>query len=104
MPDWDRAQCTEGGSAERGSLRRADQVERAWHLRKLGGRQVEILGRRFQVRVAEQELDRTHVGTGFEQVGSEAVSERVWRDALFDPRLAGCFCEHTVNRFATESV
>ena len=66
------------GSADRGSLRRADEVDRARHLPKLPGGQVEILRRRFQVRMAEQELHRAHIGAGFEQVRGEAVPQRVW--------------------------
>jgi hypothetical protein len=61
-------------SADRGSLRRADEVDRAGHLPKLRGGQVEILRRRFQVRMAEQELHRAHIGAGFKQVRGEAVA------------------------------
>ena len=50
-------------------------------------REVEIDGRVRQVGVTQQELNRPQVGARFEQMRRVRVPQRMWRDALVDPRL-----------------
>jgi hypothetical protein len=52
--------------------------------------------------MAEQELDASHIGAAFEQVGGEAVPQRMRGDALVDARGPGGFAQHPVNRFARQ--
>jgi len=58
-------------------------------------REMQIDGRYFEVAMAEQDLDGAQVGAGFEQMRSEAVTERVRMDApvieagAFGGNLAG---------------
>ena len=54
-------------------------------------RQVQILGGGLQIDVAEQNLDSAEIGACFEQVGSPAVTQSVWRHVLGDTGVASRF-------------
>jgi hypothetical protein len=45
---------------------------------------------RFQIGVAQQKLNGTQVGAGFEQVRSKAVPQGVRVDAFIQSRACGC--------------
>jgi hypothetical protein len=46
--------------------------------------------------VTEQQLDLSEIGTLLEQVGGEAVAQRMHRHALLDPRCIGRFMKQAV--------
>src|SRR5258708_28583579 len=47
-------------------------------------RQMQILGRGFQIPVPEQNLDGAQIGARFQQVGCPTVAQGVWGDAFVD--------------------
>jgi hypothetical protein len=52
--------------------------------------------------MTHQQLDRAHIGAGFEQMGGEAVPQRVRRDRLFDPRYATGFLAGLLHRRSSD--
>src|SRR5215831_16951470 len=65
-------------------------VKRALHLGDHAGGNMGIARRRFQFGMAQQRLKGSDVGVVLEQVGGEAVAQRVQRHALLGPgRLGG---------------
>ena len=67
------------GSSGRLSHLQLEPVERALRAADRGGRDPGVTRRGRQVVVAEQHLDGTDVGAGFEQMSGEAVPQRVHR-------------------------
>ena len=61
-------------------------VERAGHADDPLTRDVGVNHRRFQTLVAWQDLDGTNVCATLDEVGGEAVAERMAMDALVQPR------------------
>ena len=57
-------------------------IERACRCAEMLLREVEINGGLFEVTMPEQNLDGAQIGTRFEQVGREAVAQRVRMNML----------------------
>src|SRR5436190_22408988 len=55
-----------------------------------------IARRRFWFSMTQQRLDGSDMGLAFEQMGGEAVAQRMQRHALPDPRSVGRFMEQAV--------
>jgi len=70
--------------------REGERVEWAGGRFEMALRQVQVTAGRLQIGVAQQQLNGTQICTGFEQVGSEAVSEGVRVDAFVEPCPRGC--------------
>ena len=64
---------------------RREPVERAGHGADRGVGDAGVKGRGVELGVAEQHLDDADVGILFEQVGGEAVPQRMRRHPLLDP-------------------
>ena len=65
-----------------------EPVERAGYVSDDRGRHVQIKSGGCQLGMAEQELDGADVGAGFEEMGGEAVAQRVQGAGFF--RSAAC--------------
>src|SRR5437764_211840 len=65
-------------------LEQAELVERAQHGAHRAGRDLGVEGRVVQLGVPEQDLDHPDVGAVLEQVGGEAVAQRMRSDPLGD--------------------
>ena len=60
------------------------RLERVGNRLQMPSRQMQVDGRVIELSMAEQHLNGPQVGAGFQQVGGEAVPQRVRRDALLD--------------------
>ena len=69
------------------------QVERALDVGDHAGGDARVARRRVQLVVAQQRLDHSDIGAAFQQMGGEAVTQRVQRHALLDPGGIGGFME-----------
>src|SRR4029077_12242317 len=65
------------------------QVERALDAGDHAGGDTRVARRRLQLVVTQQRLDNSNIGTTLEQVGGEAVAQRVQRHGLLDPGRVG---------------
>src|SRR6266436_1009386 len=68
---------------------RREPVERAGYRADRGVGDARVKRRGIELRVAEQHLDHANVGILFQEVGSEAVPQRVRRHPLLDPGRLG---------------
>jgi len=73
------------GSGRRRHLK-AQPVERARRATDGAGRDLGVAGRSIHVAVAEQRLDDADIGAALQQVGGEAMTQRVHGDTLAQPR------------------
>src|SRR5258708_7649843 len=92
-PDATRARAGTRSSAGHPCPVGPDDVEGAFHLAQPRGGQMLVGGSRLELGVAEQQVHRAHVGALVEEVGGEAVPQRVRRDALVDPGGGGRFAQ-----------
>src|SRR6202790_1951956 len=82
----------QGGAVHaRGWCRGGTRLQWTDHLTQDLGGDVGVERCRLELLVSEQYLDHADIHLLFEQVGGEAVAERVQRDALVDPRREGSF-------------
>src|ERR1700674_5904657 len=77
-------------------VRLRQQVERALDAGDHPGGNTGVARRRVQLVVTQKRLDFTNIGTVLEQVGREAVAQRVQRHALLDPGRVGRLMEQAV--------
>ena len=56
------------------------QIERALGRADLASGKAQIIGRRSEAAMTKEDLDGTHVSTGFQQVNGEGVSKAMRRD------------------------
>ena len=78
------------------------QVEGTGGRAHRGGRHLQVARGGGQAAMTHQQLDRAHVGAGFEQVGGESVPQRVRRDRLLDPRYAAGFLAGLLHRRSSD--
>src|SRR5271169_1182820 len=76
--------------------RQRQQVEGAFDARDHAGGDTGVARCRVQLVVTQKRLDFTNVGTVLEQVGREAVAQRMQRHALLDPGRIGCLMEQAI--------
>src|ERR1700675_837854 len=76
--------------------RQRQQVEGAFDARDHAGGDTGVARRRVQFVVTQKRLDFTNIGTVLEQVGREAVAQRMQRHALLDPGRIGRLMEQAV--------
>src|SRR5437867_11479 len=77
-----RLQGLHGGLAEHLALLRAEQIERALRAPHVLSADIGIAGGSLDGSVTEQPLDCTDVRSELEQMGGEAVTQRVHRDTF----------------------
>ena len=65
---------------------------------------MEITGGLFQIVMAQQNLDRVQVGTGFQQVCGEAVTEHVGINSLLNAGAAGGVLAGVARRFDVDGL
>src|SRR6185437_7553380 len=75
------------------AARRAQASERALDLGNQSDRHATVAGCRLKLGMSEQGLDYANVPAALEQVGREAVAERMQRDRLAQPRGFGGLLE-----------
>src|ERR1035437_5597064 len=68
-----------------------DSFRRTGNRLQIASRQVQIDRRIGQLGMSEKKLNGAKIRTGFQHVGCEAVSKRVWRDPLGDAGTLGRF-------------
>src|SRR5271169_614229 len=76
--------------------RQRQQVEGAFDAGDHAGGDTGVARCRVQLVVTQKRLDFTNVGTVLEQVGREAVAQRMQRHALLDPGRIGSLMEQAV--------
>ena len=69
------------------------QIERALDAGDHAGGDARVARRGVQFIVAQKRLDDSDIGAALEQMGGEAVAQRVQRHALLDPRRIGRLVE-----------
>src|SRR5712691_3885301 len=72
------------------------QVERALDAGDHAGGDTRVARRRVQFVVTQKRLDDSNIGAALEQMGREAVAQRVQRHALLDPGRVRRFMEQAV--------
>ena len=65
---------------------------------------MQIDGGVFQIRVTEQNLDGTQIGTAFEQMCGPAMAQRVWRHRLIDTGTFRRSADRVPNGFGGDRV
>lgn len=61
-----------------------DALKRVRCCLKMAPRQVQVNGGCFQIRMPQDHLDRSQVGTAFEQMRCKAMAKSMWRDLLLN--------------------
>ena len=68
------------------AARRAQAIEQALDLGNHPGRNAGVAGRRLELVVSEQRLNQPNIGAALEEMGREAMTKRVQRERLTQPR------------------
>src|SRR3954454_7056075 len=83
------ARTASGGGCDLSGLEHPKLVERAGHGAHRSGRDLGVEGGVLQLRMPEQDLNDADIHAVLEEMGREAVAQRVRPDPLADPR---CLC------------
>src|SRR5277367_2762614 len=90
LQEWPVHSLLAGTASRVRDRREGERVERACGSSEMPLRQMQVAAGRLQIGMAQQELNGTQVGAGFEQVRSEAVPQGMRVDTFIQSRACGC--------------